>query len=216
MQMNIAAPSVARPPRDCSRGLGSLLSVVLHATMIAAVAALVSPAVPLPAAPVLMVSMVSPAPEPEPARTLLPQPKPKTPVPPQQKPPLLAAASDAPPSPAAPSAQPPAAPAASAPVQAAPTAVVPPRFDAAYLDNPAPPYPPLSRRMGEQGTVILRVLVSPAGNAQQVELKSGSGSPRLDQSAVETVKRWRFVPARLGADAVAAWVLIPIAFSLGA
>lgn len=99
---------------------------------------------------------------------------------------------------------------------AADVAVIPPRFDAAYLDNPAPPYPPLARRMGEQGNVVLRVLVSSVGTAEQVALKSSSGSMRLDQSALETVKRWRFVPARQGTEAVAAWVLVPISFSLGA
>jgi protein TonB len=38
--------------------------------------------------------------------------------------------------------------------------------------------------------------------------------PRLDDSALATVRRWKFVPARLGHEAVAAWVLVPIAFTL--
>lgn len=112
-----------------------------------------------------------------------------------------------------------AAPAATpAPIAAAPAAPVsaptPPRFDAAYLDNPVPAYPPLARRMGEQGRVLLRVLVSAEGAPQQVELKHGSGSPRLDQAALEAVRRWRFIPARQGVESVAAWVLVPIAFNL--
>ncbi len=68
--------------------------------------------------------------------------------------------------------------------------------------------------MREQGKVILRVLVSADGVAEQVELRTSSGSPRLDQSAQETVKTWKFVPARQGERKVAAWVLVPIAFTL--
>ena len=90
----------------------------------------------------------------------------------------------------------------------------PARFDAVYLNNPAPPYPPASRRLGEEGKVILRVRVSPEGNADEVELKTSSGSPRLDDSARRTVRRWQFIPARRGGTAVESWVLVPILFKL--
>jgi protein TonB len=102
----------------------------------------------------------------------------------------------------------------------APTAVVSapaqtqPRFDADYLDNPKPQYPALSRRVGEQGRVLLRVRVDAAGKALEVQLHTSSGYARLDNAALETVRRWKFVPARLGSDPVAATVLVPIAFSL--
>ena len=96
----------------------------------------------------------------------------------------------------------------------APSPLIPPQFNADYLDNPAPPYPPLARRMREQGKVVLRVLVSADGRAEKVELRATSGSPRLDQSAQETVKHWKFVPARQGDEKVAAWVLVPISFTL--
>jgi protein TonB len=95
-------------------------------------------------------------------------------------------------------------------------ALEPPRFDMAYLDNPAPAYPPLSRRLKEQGRVLLRVLVSTAGSAQDVEVRSSSGSERLDRAAIEAVRRWRFSPARRGAETIAAWVLVPIVFQLDA
>ena len=88
------------------------------------------------------------------------------------------------------------------------------RFDADYLHNPAPPYPPLSRRMGEEGKVILRVSVNPQGGADQVEIRSSSGSQRLDESAVNTVKHWKFIPAKRGDSAVQSWVLVPIVFKL--
>jgi periplasmic protein TonB len=85
---------------------------------------------------------------------------------------------------------------------------------AVYLSNPKPPYPNLSRRLGEQGTVMLRVLVSVAGESARIELKSSSGFPRLDRAALNAVRSWRFSPATRGDRAVEAWVLVPIRFSL--
>ncbi|MDP1609898.1 MAG: energy transducer TonB [Sulfuritalea sp.] len=105
--------------------------------------------------------------------------------------------------------------AAPAPVAPAPAPVATqPRFDADYLDNPKPVYPAISRRLGEQGRVVLRVHVEADGRAAEVQLHTSSGSPRLDQSALDTVRRWKFVPARLGREPTAAWVLVPIAFTL--
>ncbi len=92
--------------------------------------------------------------------------------------------------------------------------VVPPRFDADYLENPAPAYPTLSRRLGEFGSVLLRVYVSAEGAAAQVEIRQSSGYERLDKAARDTVQRWRFVPAKQGGQGVDAWVLVPISFSL--
>ena len=68
--------------------------------------------------------------------------------------------------------------------------------------------------MREQGRVVLRVLVSRAGSPAQVELRASSGFARLDESALETVRGWKFVPARRGEEPVEAWVLIPISFRL--
>lgn len=104
-----------------------------------------------------------------------------------------------------------------APIEApapATVAAIPPQFDADYLDNPKPPYPALSRRIGEQGRVVLRVRVDAGGLPRDIQLHTGSGSVRLDHAALDTVHRWKFVPARLGNDAVAATVLVPITFSL--
>ena len=51
-------------------------------------------------------------------------------------------------------------PAASpAPAVAAPPALVLPSTDADYLNNPKPPYPPLSKRLREQGKVVVRTLI---------------------------------------------------------
>ena len=93
-------------------------------------------------------------------------------------------------------------------------ALTEPIFNADYLENPAPAYPAISRRSGEQGKVTLRVLVNPTGRAADVQVRTSSGSARLDEAARATVLRWKFVPAKRGDEAVAAWVLIPISFRL--
>ncbi|BDU69070.1 hypothetical protein GETHOR_11710 [Geothrix oryzae] len=92
--------------------------------------------------------------------------------------------------------------------------IVPPRFDATYLQNPPPDYPSLSRRLGEEGRIILRVLISPEGLPRDIQLQASSGFPRLDQAALQTVRRWRFAPAMRGDEPLAAWVLVPIRFNL--
>jgi protein TonB len=88
------------------------------------------------------------------------------------------------------------------------------RFDADYLRNPKPPYPPISRRMHEEGRVVLRVLVTADGGAGDVELRASSGSARLDEAALHTVRQWKFIPARRDQTPVQSWVLVPITFRL--
>lgn len=93
-------------------------------------------------------------------------------------------------------------------------AIEPPRFGAAYLNNPPPAYPSVSRRSGEQGRVLLRVLVSENGLAESVQLDSSSGYEKLDRAAIEAVKKWSFVPAKRSNQPVSAYVLVPVKFSL--
>jgi protein TonB len=107
-----------------------------------------------------------------------------------------------------------AGPAASSAGPAAPPPSAPPRVGAAYLDNPKPAYPLSARHMRLQGTVRLRVLVTAQGTVDHVEVQTTSGSPMLDRSALDAVRRWRFVPARHGDAAVPAWVVVPIVFTL--
>ena len=95
-----------------------------------------------------------------------------------------------------------------------PVPVAAARYDAAYLHNPRPPYPPLSRRLGEEGKVLLRVRVSKEGQAVAVDLEKSSNFERLDDAARAVVSRWRFVPARRGDEAIEATVIVPIVFRL--
>lgn len=90
----------------------------------------------------------------------------------------------------------------------------PPLFNAAYLRNPAPSYPAIARRSGDQGTVMLKVLVNPEGAPVRVELDQSSGSKPLDSAALDAVKGWRFVPARRGTQNIEGWVRVPVVFKL--
>lgn len=89
-----------------------------------------------------------------------------------------------------------------------------PSSSAAYLNNPKPPYPALSRRFNEQGLVVVRVLIDIEGKAVQTELFKTSGSRRLDDSALRTVTQWRFVPGTRNGVAQAMWFNVPIHFVL--
>jgi protein TonB len=98
-------------------------------------------------------------------------------------------------------------------VAAAPV-IEPPSFGAAYLNNPAPAYPMVARRMGEQGKVLLKVLVSQDGKAETVKVDTSSGHHKLDQAAIEAVKKWSFVPAKRSNQPISAYVLVPVNFTL--
>jgi protein TonB len=89
-----------------------------------------------------------------------------------------------------------------------------PSSDAAYLNNPRPGYPSISRRMGEQGKVLLRVMVSEQGLPQQIEIKTSSGYERLDKAAITSVQRWRFVPGKRNGVPEAMWYIVPVNFVL--
>lgn len=107
----------------------------------------------------------------------------------------------------------PAPPEQSAP-PSAPQPVVEARSDVASLNNPPPPYPLAARRQGAEGTALLSVLVRSDGTCAEVRLKQSSGYASLDTAALNTVRRWRFVPGRQGDTPIDTWVDQPIRFSL--
>ena len=87
-------------------------------------------------------------------------------------------------------------------------------YQADYLDNPPPPYPRLSRQLGEEGTALLKVQVGPNGRPLQIKLMSSTGYPRLDEAAETTVAQWRFVAATRNGQSITSWVLVPIKFRI--
>ena len=160
-------------------------------------------AIPEPPAPVVDELAVKPPskPKPVPVKVVAPTPPPAKPVLP------------------VPAAQPVASPApVAAPVAPAPAPVAiketAPLAYAAYLNNPAPEYPAFAQRRGWQGTVQVRVQVSAAGLPETVQLQTSSGHSVLDEAALRAVKRWRFVPAKRGEQAVSGWVTVPLEFRL--
>ena len=85
---------------------------------------------------------------------------------------------------------------------------------AEHLRNPRPPYPTQSRRLGEQGQVVLRVLVGEDGAPQKAHVHQTSGHDRLDRAALATVLAWRYVPGKRGGVPEAMWMDVPIQFVL--
>ena len=150
-----------------------------------------------------------------PQPVLTPPPTPQPPAPATPEPPAVLAAPTAAvtapvvPPPPAPPAPPPAPPAPPPPAK-----VELPSSKADYLHNPPPDYPRMSKRLGEQGKVVVKVLIGEDGRAQKVELLTTSGFERLDKSAMEAAMRWRYVPGKRGGVAEAMWYQVPIQFTL--
>jgi protein TonB len=145
--------------------------------------------------PVFPVEAPPPPPPPQPEK-----PKPPPPKPVQKRPPT------------------PQAPIETQPQQAAPAAPAAPKTVSAsqlgYLVPPNPIYPARSRKAGEQGNAVVRVLVDVTGRPAQVSLQTSSGHPELDQSALSAVRAAQFRPYAEGGLAQAVWVLVPINFVL--
>lgn len=217
--------------------LAAAATILLHAALLAAVVSslAVDPEPKTESVP-LKVQLIAPAPTPSPVvqpappqpaalpappkkeraarkpqAALGPTPSAKTAVPvsapetSSDSKPQIPAAAPAPPS-TTQAAPPPAAPVAPARTSAS---------EASYAStNRVPPYPRLSASNGEEGTVILRVLVTTEGIAGAVEIRSSSGYPLLDESARKTVQTWRFRPATVDGKPVAEWYQVPIPFKL--
>jgi periplasmic protein TonB len=75
-------------------------------------------------------------------------------------------------------------------------------------------YPIDSRRRGEQGTVMLRVLVGRDGMPLDISVERSSGHRSLDRAARDTVLRWRFRPVQINGVNVQATGLVPIKFDI--
>jgi len=82
--------------------------------------------------------------------------------------------------------------------------------------NPKPPYPLVSRRMGEQGAVDLRLCLTNQGRIESVAVTKSSGYKRLDNSALETVKTWKFSPLEMVEASSSDCYRLPIYFKLEA
>ena len=150
-----------------------------------------------------------------PQPVLTPPPTPQPPAPATPEPPaVLAAPTAAVTAPVVPAAAPAPPPPAPPPPPAVPAKLELPSSKADYLHNPPPDYPRMSKRLGEQGKVVLKVLIGTDGAPQKVELVTSSGFERLDKSAMDAAMRWRYVPGKRGGVAEAMWYQVPIQFTL--
>jgi protein TonB len=77
-----------------------------------------------------------------------------------------------------------------------------------------PGYPSSARRLGIQGTTMLRVHVLDDGRVGEIIVDQSAGHADMEQTAADAVRRWRFEPARRGEEKVAMWVRIPVEFKL--
>jgi protein TonB len=103
---------------------------------------------------------------------------------------------------------------ATPPPPPAPVAETPPRTDP-RRPNGLPPYPPSSRRLGEEGVVTLQLYINENGRVAEARVQQSSGFPRLDEAAVREARRnWRFIPAKRGDQVVAAWMSLNVRFQL--
>ena len=89
-----------------------------------------------------------------------------------------------------------------------------PKYGIEGFPNPAPRYPYLSRANGEEGKVILQVVVDKYGLASEITIVQSSGYRRLDKAATKAVKKWKFQPALKGGFKVQGVVQVPISFVL--
>jgi len=212
-------------PRPSIAWGGLTLTFALHALAIAALLfyAPIRQAVGLESVLTIDLIQVAPPPAPEPLREP-PKLKDKKVVQQPAKPapplPVLTSTTDAPSTPpVAALAEPPkAAPLVeailSAPIRPSPPAAPITITGVEYLRPPQPQYPQMSRRRGEEGRVVLRVLVNPLGRPERVEIQKSSGAERLDEAARRAALEALFKPHIENGQAVAVWAIVPIVFSL--
>ncbi len=197
-----------------------IVPVTVIAEFIAPPAPEVQPTPPAPPSPPPPSKPTPPAPRPAPTPKRAPRPAP-APAPlaiaqaaPTADAPVVAVQEPAPAEVTAPIA-PPAPPVPLAPpAPPPPPRIEQPSSNAAYLQNPAPAYPSISKRMGEQGKVLLRVYIAADGTPQKIEVNQSSGFARLDRQAQDAVMRWRFVPGKRNGVPESMWFLVPINFVL--
>ena len=232
MPIPLHTPTQVPAPRRLSRNASVALTVVgLHVGGLYALqSGLLQRAAEVVVPAEVLAQFIEPAkpqvpPPPPPAQPKIkPQPVTARPQPTQlPPPPMPLAVQSAEPSPTAVTGavapQPPAPPVAT-PVSAPPSAPpAPPRIqlpdsNADYLNNRPPAYPPMSKRLGEQGKVVVRVFIGLDGTASQAEIRTSSGYDRLDQTALKTVQTWKYLPGKVNGEPKAMWFNVPINFVL--
>lgn len=118
----------------------------------------------------------------------------------------------APPAPANPAPAAPAAPPAPPAPPATPKTVTSDRVE--YIQPPRPDYPAASRRLGEEGKAVLRVLINEKGHAERAEIQKSTGSSRLDEAARQAALRIVIKPYIEDGKPIPILATLPISFHL--
>ena len=82
-------------------------------------------------------------------------------------------------------------------------------------ERPPPGYPALSRQLGEQGQVVLRVELDESGSVSGAEVERSSGYTRLDTAAMAAIRSWHCTAAVRNGQPVKAVARQPFHFGLG-
>ena len=186
-----------------------LLSRVVTAAMptITTISIIAPPAPPKPPAPSVPKTVELSAPVP---RAVIP-PLPLIAVAPSEPtitPPQPTRAEAAPVATAAPTA--PAAPSPTPPAPSTPRTV----SSVEYIKAPQLIYPNLSRRLGESGTVVLRILINEKGLPEQILIQKSTGYSNLDEAGRQAAQRALFKPMIENGKPVPVYVLVPLTFQL--
>ena len=207
--------------KSSSRYVGGVLVVLLHVVIVSAllqIASVRSRAAEVAPVFVKLITPATPLADPAP-----PPPAPKK-VPPKQPPRFLVTDVPARSPIELVASEPVVEPTVAAPVaDSTPESVVPPVAPAPvakviskveYIRAPQLEYPALSRRIGEHGRVLLRVLIGREGRAERIEVQTSSGSRRLDEAAIKAAREALYRPYSENGVAIPVWALVPTLFEL--
>ena len=90
-----------------------------------------------------------------------------------------------------------------------------PEIDPKFKRRFQPEYPPTSRRLGEEGSVVLQVLVAADGKVQDGKVQKSSGFPRLDEAALKhALRAWRFTPGTEDGKPMTVWHSVKVTFKI--
>ncbi len=90
-----------------------------------------------------------------------------------------------------------------------------PEIDPRYKRRFQPDYPPTSRRLGEEGSVVVQILVGPDGKVSDGKIQKSSGFPRLDEAALKhALRAWRFTPGTEDGKPVSVWHSVKVTFRI--
>jgi TonB family protein len=76
-------------------------------------------------------------------------------------------------------------------------------------------YPPLARDAGEEGTVVLSLVLEPTGDVREATVERAAGRPEFGAAAVRVTAWMQFTPARLGTARVPVRISVPVRFGFG-